>query len=590
MATEEKKLTKGGAFLIEAAAPDEVFTPEDFTQEHLMIAETTRSFVENEVIPHQERLEHQDWELTVQLLRKMGELGLLAADVPEAYDGLGLDKVSSALISENLTWGGSFALSHGAHVGIGTLPIVFFGNEEQRRKYLPALASGEKIAAYALTEPGSGSDALGAKTTARLSEDGKYYILNGTKQFITNSGFADVFVVYAKIDGEKFSAFIVERDFPGVSTGPEEKKMGIKASSTRPLILEDVKVPVENLLGEPGKGHLIAFNILNIGRYKLAVGCVGGIKAALKTSVKYAKSRKQFGTPIAHFPLIQQKIADMNIRGFVTESMAYRSTGDIDRQLQSLGGHVDGMSAARAIAEYALECSVNKVYASEALDFVVDEGVQIHGGYGFIQEYAIERMYRDSRINRIFEGTNEINRLLIPDMLLRKALKGELPLLQAAQGLQQELMGMLPLPDESVPLGAESHILDMAKKVFLFTGGLAVQKYMQSLKDEQEILADLADIIIEIYALESALLRTRKAIEKGLNAENKIDMVQVYAREAFDRIEGRAKRILSALEEGDTLRTQLAVLRKLTRVQPVNSKEIKRRIARRVIEAEQYLA
>jgi alkylation response protein AidB-like acyl-CoA dehydrogenase len=590
MATEEKKLTKGGAFLIEAAAPDEVFTPEDFTQEHLMIAETTRSFVENEVIPHQERLEHQDWELTVQLLRKMGELGLLAADVPEAYDGLGLDKVSSALISENLTWGGSFALSHGAHVGIGTLPIVFFGNEEQRRKYLPALASGEKIAAYALTEPGSGSDALGAKTTARLSEDGKYYILNGTKQFITNSGFADVFVVYAKIDGEKFSAFIVERDFPGVSTGPEEKKMGIKASSTRPLILEDAKVPVENLLGEPGKGHLIAFNILNIGRYKLAVGCVGGIKAALKTSVKYAKSRKQFGTPIANFPLIQQKIADMNIRGFVTESMAYRSTGDIDRQLQSLGGHVDGMSAARAIAEYALECSVNKVYASEALDFVVDEGVQIHGGYGFIQEYAIERMYRDSRINRIFEGTNEINRLLIPDMLLRKALKGELPLLQAAQGLQQELMGMLPLPDESVPLGAESHILDMAKKVFLFTGGLAVQKYMQSLKDEQEILADLADIIIEIYALESALLRTRKAIEKGLDADNKIDMVQVYAREAFDRIEGRAKRILSALEEGDTLRTQLAVLRKLTRVQPVNSKEIKRRIARRVIEAEQYLA
>ncbi|WP_029423226.1 acyl-CoA dehydrogenase family protein [Alicyclobacillus macrosporangiidus] len=590
MATEEKKLTKGGAFLIETAAPDEVFTPEDFTKEHLMIAETTRSFVQNEVIPHQEQLEHQDWDLTVKLLRKMGELGLLAADVPEEYEGLGLDKVSSALIAENLTWGGSFALSHGAHVGIGTLPIVFFGNDEQRRKYLPALASGEKIAAYALTEPGSGSDALGAKTTARLSEDGKYYILNGTKQFITNSGFADVFVVYAKIDGEKFSAFIVERDFPGVSTGPEEKKMGIKASSTRPLILEDVKVPVENLLGEPGKGHLIAFNILNIGRYKLAVGCVGGIKAALQTSVKYAKSRKQFGTPIANFPLIQQKIADMNIRGFVTESMAYRSTGDIDRQLESLGGHVDGASAARAIAEYALECSVNKVYASEALDFVVDEGVQIHGGYGFIQEYPIERMYRDSRINRIFEGTNEINRLLIPDMLLRKALKGELPLMQAAQGLQQELMGMLPLPDESVPLGAESHILEMAKKVFLFTGGLAVQKYMQSLKDEQEILADLADIIIEIYALESALLRTKKAIEKGLDADNKIDMVQVYAREAFDRIEGRAKRVLSAIEEGDTLRTQLAVLRKLTRVQPVNSKEIKRRIARRVIEAEQYLA
>lgn len=589
MAMEQQQTAKGAAFLIEETSPESVFTPEDFTREHHMIADTTRAFVEKEIIPHQEQLEHQDWKLTVKLLHQAGELGLLAADVPEEYEGLGADKVTSALITENITRGGSFALSHGAHVGIGSLPIVFFGNEEQRKKYLPLLATGEKIAAYALTEPGSGSDALGAQTTAKLSDDGKYYILNGTKQFITNSAFADIFIVYAKIDGEKFSAFIVEKEFEGVSTGPEEKKMGIKASSTRPLILEDAKVPVENLLGEAGRGHVIAFNILNIGRYKLAVGCVGGVKGALETAVKYAKERKQFKTAIANFPLIQEKIANMNILSYVTESMTYRSTGDIDRQLESTEKS-DGRSTAKAIEEFALECSVNKVFASEALDYVVDEAVQIHGGYGFIQEYGVERMYRDSRINRIFEGTNEINRLLIPDMLLRKAMKGELPLLQAATGLQEELMGMLPVPDESETLGVEKHLLAMAKKIFLFVGGSAVQKYMQALKDEQEILARLADIIIETYAIESALLRAEKAVGQGANADNKIDMVQVYTREAFSRIEGYAREVLAVMEEGDMLRTQLAILRKLTRFQPVNSKEIKRRIATRVIEAEKYLA
>ncbi|GMA49484.1 putative acyl-CoA dehydrogenase [Alicyclobacillus contaminans] len=590
MSTKEQELTKGAAFLIEDIAPEKVFTPEDFSKEHQMIAETTRQFVEGEVVPNAERLEHQDWELTVQLLHKAGELGLLAADIPEEYDGLGVDKVSSALITEYMTRGGSFALSHGAHVGIGTLPIVYFGNEEQRKKYLPKLATGEWIAAYALTEPGSGSDALGAKTVAKLSEDGKYWILNGTKQFITNSAFADVFVVYAKIDGEKFSAFIVERTFPGVSTGVEEKKMGIKASSTRQLILEDAKVPVENLLGEPGKGHVIAFNILNIGRYKLAVGCVGGMKGALEVAVKYAKERKQFKQPIANFPLIQQKIANMNIKAFVTESMVYRSTGDIDKQLDSLGDHIDGRTAAKAIEEYALECSVGKVYASEALDYVVDETVQIFGGAGFIQDYPAERMYRDARINRIFEGTNEINRLIIPATLLRKAMKGELALLQAAQGLQQELLGALPMVDESELLGAEKHMLAMAKKIFLFVGGSAVQKYMQKLEEEQEILANLADIVIEIYAMESAIARTLKAMEAGKDAENKVDMVKVYVPEAFVRIEGYAREILAAMEEGDALRTQLAVLRKLTRFQPVNSKELKRRIAARVIEAEKYQA
>jgi len=590
MSVNERDLTKGGAFLIEATKPENVFTPEDFTREHQMIAETAKAFVEGEILPVQEQLEHQDWNLTVKLLQKAGELGLLAADVPEEYEGLGADKVTSALITEYITRGGSFALSHGAHVGIGSLPIVFFGNEEQKQKYLPALAAGEKIAAYALTEPGSGSDALGAKTTARLSEDGKYYVLNGTKQFITNSAFADIFIVYAKIDGDKFSAFIVEKEYEGVSTGPEEKKMGIKASSTRPLILEDAKVPVENLLGEAGRGHVIAFNILNIGRYKLALGCVGAMKSALETSVKYAKERKQFKTPIANFPLIAQKLADMNIRNYVVESMCYRSTGDIDGQLAQLGHSNDGRIVAKAIEEYAMECSINKVYASEALDFVVDEAVQIHGGYGFIQDYGVERMYRDSRINRIFEGTNEINRLIIPDTLLRKAMKGELPLLQAAQGLQEELMGMLPLPDESETFGVENHLLDMMKKVFLFVGGTAVQKYQQALKDEQEVLAELANISMEVYALESALLRAQKALDKGAAADNKVDMVRVFAREAMSRVEVSARNVLSAMEEGDTLRTQLAVLRKLTRFQPVNAKELKRNIASRVIEAERYLA
>jgi len=591
MSTAEKQvLTQGAAFLIENATADQVFTPEDFNQEHLMIAETTRAFIEGEISPNIERLEHQDWDLTVKLLRKAGELGLLAADVPEEYEGLGVDKVSSALITEYMTRAGSFALSHGAHVGIGTLPIVFFGNDEQKRSYLPALASGQKLAAYALTEPGSGSDALGSKTTAKLSADGKHYILNGTKQFITNSAFADLFVVYAKIDGEQFSAFIVERNYLGVSTGVEEKKMGIKASSTRQLILDDVHVPVENLLGEAGRGHVIAFNILNIGRYKLAVGCVGGMKAALETSVNYAKNRKQFKTSISNFPLIQQKIADMNIRTYVSESMSYRSTGDIEKQLQSLGGSTDGRVVASSIEEYALECSVNKVYASEALSFVVDEGVQIHGGAGFIQDYPIERMYRDARINRIFEGTNEINRLLIPDMLLRKAMKGDLPLMQAASQLQQELIGMLPTADDNDVFGGDKHLLLMAKKVFLFVGGTAVQKYTNKLKEEQETLAHLADIITEIYAIESALLRAEKAAIRGRDADNKADMVRVYAREAFVRIENHAREVLAAMEEGDVLRTQLAVLRKLTRFQPVNSKEIKRRIAKRVIDAEKYLA
>ncbi|WAH35776.1 acyl-CoA dehydrogenase family protein [Alicyclobacillus dauci] len=584
-----RKPARGAFYLIEDTDAQQVFTPEDFTREHQMIVDTTRSFVENEVLPHQEELEHQNWDLTVELLHKAGDLGLLAADVPEAYDGLGADKVTSALISETLTRGGSFALSHGAHVGIGSLPIVFFGNEEQKQKYLPKLASGEWIAAYALTEPGSGSDALGAKTTATLSADGKYWILNGTKQFITNSAFADVFVVYAKIDGEHFSAFIVEKGYEGVSTGVEEKKMGIKASSTRQLILEDAKVPVENLLGEKGRGHVIAFNILNIGRYKLAVGSVGGMKGALEHSVKYGNSRKQFGTAITNFGLIKQKLALMNTLTYVTESAAYRATGDIDAQLESVDTN-NGKAVADAIAEYALECSVLKVFASEALDTIVDEGVQIHGGAGFIAEYGMERMYRDSRINRIFEGTNEINRMLIPNTLLRKAMKGELPLLQKAQGLQEELMSLMPPSGEFDTLERETYMLDMMKKIFLFAGGVAVQTYQMKLKDEQEALAALADIAINIYVLESALLRTKKALANGQDAQNKIDMTVSFAETAFAQVEQTAKTLLASVAEGDMLRTQLSMLKKLTRVTPVNVVAINRRIADRVIEAEKYQA
>ncbi|GGI98097.1 acyl-CoA dehydrogenase [Alicyclobacillus cellulosilyticus] len=581
---------RGGAFLIADTPAEAVFTPEDFTAEHRLIHEAARSFVEREVRPHLAALERQDWDLTVRLLRKAGQQGLLAAEVPEAYGGLGLDKVSAALISEALAQGGSFALSHGAHVGIGTLPIVFFGSEDQKTRYLPALAAGDKFAAYALTEPESGSDALSARTTARLAPDGRHYILNGSKQFITNAAFADVFIVYAKIDGERFSAFIVERDFPGVATGPEEHKMGIKASSTRPLILQDVPVPVENLLGEPGRGHVIAFNILNIGRHKLAVGCVGGMKEAIAEAVRYAQTRRQFGRAIAEFPLIQQKLADMAIRAFVTESMCYRTTGDIDRELSADGGPADGRDAARRIAEYALECSINKVYASEALGFVVDEAVQIHGGYGYIEDYPVERMYRDARINRIFEGTNEINRLLIPEMLLRRAMKGELPLLQAAKDVEREVFN--PSPDEAQGVfAAERRLLTVGKRLFLYTGGLAVQRFGQALEGEQEILAALADLAIEVYAAESALLRAEKAAERGGGrAEHQADMVRVYVREAFDRIAARSRDALAAMEEGDALRTHLAVWRKWTRYEPVNGKRMKREIAGRILAAGGYFA
>lgn len=583
---------KGGAYLLEQRDPETVFTPEDFTEEHKMIAKTTEDFVKDKVWPVLPEIENHQFEHTVRFLKEAGGLGLLGADVPEKYEGLGLDKVSSSLITEKISLARSFGLSHGAHVGIGSLPIVFFGNDEQKKKYLPDLASGRKIAAYALTEPSSGSDALGAKTTAKLSDDGKYYILNGEKQWITNSGFADVFIVYAKVDGDKFTAFIVERDFPGVSVGPEEKKMGIKGSSTRTLILEDAKVPVENLLGELGKGHKIAFNILNIGRYKLAIGTVGSSKRAIEISAKYANERKQFKVPISKFGLIREKLANMATKVYAAESLAYRIAGMFDANLEGVE-NAEGSVVANAIGDLAIECSVSKVFGSEVLDYVVDEGVQIHGGYGFMNEYEIENMYRDSRINRIFEGTNEINRLIIPATLMRKALKGELPFLQAAQNLQEELLTMMPyFPDEDAPvLEAEEHYVENAKKIFLMVAGLATQKYGEKMQKEQELLRDLADIAIETFAMESALLRTKKAILKNgeENEQAKIDYTVAFIYESMQKVDALARHALAAIEEGDVLRTQLSVLKKLTRIQPVNEVELKRRIAARIIDAEKYV-
>ncbi|MGG3532541.1 acyl-CoA dehydrogenase family protein [Paenibacillus rhizolycopersici] len=593
MSNETMEKIAGGSFVIADIDCNRVVTPEDFSEEQRMIGETTEEFVKAEILPRDEEIEHLNYELTADLLRKAGEVGLLGADVPEAYGGMGLDKVSTTLISERLTKASSFALSAGAHVGIGTLPIVYFGTEAQKQKYLPKLATGELLAAYCLTEPSSGSDALGAKTTAVLSEDGTHYVLNGTKQFITNAGFADVFIVYAKVNGTDFSTFIVERSMEGVSIGPEEKKMGIKGSSTCPLILEDVKVPVDNLLWEVGKGHLIAFNILNIGRFKLAAGCLGSSKDAIEYASKYANERTQFGQKISSFPLVGKKLAEMNTRTFVLESMVYRTAGLFDIGLAEVDhSSTDvGYQSAKTIAEYQLECSINKVFGSEVLDFVADEGVQIHGGYGFTQEYRIERIYRDSRINRIFEGTNEINRLLIPGSLVKRAMKGELPLLPAAQKLQLELMEPMPSRTFEGTLEEEAHLLSMSKKIFLMAGAQAVQKYQLKLEREQEVLSHLADIMIAIYAMESALLRTQKLIASA--GEDKaalpIAMTSVFIHEEFGKIEAWAKEALSYMEQGDLLRTQLSILKKLTKRSAMNTLSLKRQIAAKVIEAEKYV-
>ncbi|AOZ89404.1 acyl-CoA dehydrogenase [Bacillus xiamenensis] len=590
-AIEEVK--KGGSFLIDETNYEHIFTPEDFSDEHQMIGKTTEDYILQDVVPHIDQIENHEFEHSVRLLKKAGELGLLGADVPEEFGGLGLDKISSAIITEKFARAGSFSLSYGAHVGIGSLPIVLFGNQAQKEKYLPGLASGETIAAYALTEPGSGSDALGAKTTAVLNEAGTHYVLNGEKQWITNSAFADVFVVYAKIDGEHFSAFIVEKNFPGVKTGPEEKKMGIKGSSTRTLILEDAEVPKENLLGEAGRGHVIAFNILNIGRYKLAVGTIGASKRVIQLSAEYANQRKQFKTPISQFSLIGEKAANMSAKLYAMESAVYRTVGLFEQRMGLLSDEEqkDGKQIAQSIAEYAIECSLCKVLGSETLDYIVDEGVQIHGGYGFMQEYEVERAYRDSRINRIFEGTNEINRLLVPGTFLKKAMKGELPLLQKAQTLQEELMMMMPQEPGDQPLDQEKYLLAHAKKIALMVAGMAAMKYGKALEKEQEILVNIADIVNELFAAESAVLRTEKAIAATGAEKNaqKLAYTQIFTQEAFLKIEAHAKESLIAMEEGDSLRMNLSALRKLTRFTPINVIAKKREVAKRIFEAEKYI-
>ncbi|SEN19723.1 Acyl-CoA dehydrogenase [Paenisporosarcina quisquiliarum] len=590
---ELKDAIKGGAFLVEDLDASRIFTPEDFNDEQKMIAKTTEEYVKNSVLPVVENLEHHEFDHSVRLLKEAGDLGLLAADIPEEYGGIGLDKVSSALIAEKMSVAGGFSITHGAHVGIGTLPIVLFGNEEQKQKYLPNSASGEKISAYALTEPGSGSDALGAKTTAKLNAEGTHYVLNGEKQWITNAGFADVFVVYAKVDGDKFTAFIVEKTFPGVSVGAEEKKMGIKSSSTRTLILEDAQVPVENLLGEIGRGHIIAFNILNIGRYKLGVGTIGGSKRALELAISYTNQRQQFKTPISSFNLTKNKLATMASKLYATESLIYRTVGYFEERMSQLSAEEqkDGKAIAASIAEYAIECSINKVVGSEVLDYIVDEAVQLHGGYGFMQEYEVERIYRDSRINRIFEGTNEINRLIVPGTFLKKAMKGELPLLQKAQGLQEELLMMMPEEVGTEALAQEKVLVANAKKIGILVAGLAAQRFGTKLEAEQEVLVNIANIANNLFAMESAVLRTEKAIGRDgeEKAAQKLLYTQIFTQEAFIEIEQAAKETLIASVDGDNQRMMISALRKLTRYTPYNVIEKKREASVKLIEAEKYV-
>lgn len=591
--TEVINVVKGGSFLVEDIEASRVFTPEDYTDEQKMIAKTAEDYVNNEVLPVVEKLENHEFEHSVRLLKSAGDLGLLAADIPEEYGGLGLDKISSALITEKLSVAGGFSITHGAHVGIGTLPIVLFGNEEQKQKYLPNSASGDKISAYALTEPGSGSDALGAKTSAKLNAEGTHYVLNGEKQWITNAGFADVFVVYAQIDGDKFSAFIVEKEFPGVSVGAEEKKMGIKSSSTRTLILQDAQVPAENLLGEVGRGHVIAFNILNIGRYKLGVGAIGGSKRALALAISYTNQRQQFKTPISSFNLTKQKLATMASKLYATESLIYRTVGYFEDRMSQLSAdqQKDGKEIAASIAEYAIECSINKVVGSEVLDYIADEAVQLHGGYGFMQEYEVERIYRDSRINRIFEGTNEINRLIVPGTFIKKAMKGELPLFQKAQSLQDELLMMMPEEISDEPLAQEKAIVANAKKIGILVAGLAVQRFGTKLEAEQEVLVNIANIANNIFAMESAVLRTEKAIARsGVEKSNqKLLYTQIFTQEAFGEIETAAKETLIATADGDNLRIMLSALRKLTRNNPYNVILKKREASVKLIDAEKYI-
>jgi len=588
-----KARISGGSFLLEERRPSEVFTPEDFTEQHQLIGQTTEEFALNEIVPNIEKIEHKDFSVTRDLLKKAGELGLSSVEIPEAYGGLEMDKVTAAVIADHIAKYAGFATTWGGHTGIGTLPIVYFGTEEQKKKYLPRLAAGEIVGAYALSEASSGSDALNCRARAELSQDGKHYLLNGEKMWITNAGFADLFTVFAKVNGEKFTAFLVEKTFPGFSIGAEEHKMGIRGSSTCPIILNDCKVPVENLLGEIGKGHIIAFNILNVGRFKLGAMCVGGARVAIENSIAYAKQRKAFNKVIADFGLVREKLANMATLIYVGESLVYRTVGMMDVALNEVDkSGSDALKETRkAIEEYAVECSIIKVWGSEMIDYVVDEMVQIYGGYGFVEEYPAERSYRDARINRIFEGTNEINRLIITGFLLKRAMSGQLPLMPAIKKLMDEVLSGPSLGDEiEGPLADERKLVAQAKKLGLFAAGAATQKYMQAIEDQQEIMGAIADMTIETYAMESAVLRAQKIAElKGESAAVlPIAMTRVYLSQAMEKIEAAARKIIAAVADGDMLRTQLAILRRLGKYEPFNTIELRRQIAQKVIERGKY--
>lgn len=593
METLQKALAlKGGEFIIKDSTTEMVFTPEDYTEEQSMVRHMASDFVEKEVMPLWKQIEKQEPGLTESLMKKAGELGLLGTAIPEEYGGMGQDVITGCIIAEELGRTGSFATSTIAHIGIGTLPTLYFGSEEQKKKYLPKLASGEWGASYCLTEPGAGSDALGAKTTATLSEDGKSWIINGQKMWITNAGFADLFTVFAKIDGNEFTAFLVEKGTPGLNLGAEEDKMGIKGSSTRQVFFENCVIPVENLLGERGKGHLIAFNILNIGRYKLGATALGGARETFNMAVQYAGERHQFGKSIATFGAIQHKIAEMAIKIFALEVATYRCAEDIENTevLLSSQGADFARSLLGAAEEFAIECSIIKVFGSEVLDFVVDENVQIHGGMGYSEETGAPRAYRDSRIARIYEGTNEINRLLSIDMLLKRAMGGKIDLMTPGMAIQKELMSVPDFGSEDDGrFAAEEKALKNAKKAFLLVAGGAVQKLMAKLKDEQEIIMNAADMLLDVYVMESVLLRVKKIFEKGEKPEQVyVDILKVYFNDAMNRINVAGKDALQSYAEGDELRIMLMGLKRFTKYEPVNVKEARRSIAAKVLEAGKY--
>jgi alkylation response protein AidB-like acyl-CoA dehydrogenase len=593
-ATVAAQRIKGGSFLIESRTPDEIFTPEDITDEHRLIAQTAQEFIDKEIVPHLNEIEEKKPGLLRELLKKAAELGFCATDVPQKYGGLELDKISSILVAERMARDGSWATVVGAQAGIGILPITFFGTEAQKAKYLPKLASAEWVGAYCLSEATSASDALNCKTRATLDAEGKHYLLNGTKMWVTNGGIADVYVVFAKVDGEKFTAFIVERSFAGVAPGAEENKMGICGSSTTPLNLENVPVPVENVLGEIGKGHLIAFNILNMGRYRLGAGCMGGCKYLLADALKWARERDAFGRKIADFGMIKEKLGEMVAQIYAIESISYRTSGLIDVMLKGInrGGATAPKQILEALQEYAVECSILKVMGTETLDFMADEAVQIFGGYGFCRGYDVERAYRDQRVNRIFEGTNEINRLLITDMLMKRSLKGQLPLLAAAKKLTDEILGMAPLEetDDDDPLAEEARLVQGAKRVLLQVAGSAVQRYMLALEHEQEVIGVISNLVMAVYAMESVLLRTQKKLAKTASQADEfgIAAARVCIHEAGDHVEIEARRALARIAEGDTLRTQLSVLRRFLRRTPPDSIGLKRQLADRALELSRY--